>query len=469
MTIPGALFGTFGYLIGAVNIWTAIVIWVLATTVGLLQNAIFAEMAAMFPDKSGGVSRYAAEGWKRYCAPLAAVAAFGYWLGWSLSISIAALVFGELISAAWFPGTDLSIDLLGNHVGLPHLLAILAMLGGWLVNYFGTKVGSNVNRGLGAIVMCGLVIVTAAAFLSPGAQWSAGNLHWGYTGDWRTLVVVYYVTSWATYATELCASFAPEYRDTVRDTWKALWSSSVLMIAVFLFVPMAVGGSLGEAAITDNPVAFISLVFDKALGGWGWLGTTVIAAACLASVIANTADGGRALYGLARSGLTLKQLDYLNRFGVPSRSLTLDVGINIVIMLLVGTPVSILLASNFGYVLSMVLGLSAFVLLRRDRPNWPRPIRRGPGWTVIAWVLILGNAFVAMVGLLNPTLLGGDLRQSVIALAIILISVVVYVYRQRVQDGHAVQWRIETPSLPTDDSQAPAVTTTSSDPRGTRS
>lgn len=447
--------GTFGYLIGAVSIWTAIAIWVAATVVGLLQNAVFAEMAAMFPTKSGGVSRYAAEGWKRYCAPLAAVAAFGYWLGWSLSISIAALVFGELLTATWFSGATWSVTIFGNAIGLPHVLAILAMVFGWAANYFGTRLGTSINRMRGGVVMSGLVIVTVAAFLSPRADWSVDNLHWGWAGDWRTLVVVYYVTSWATYATELCASFAPEYRDTVRDTWKALWSSSLLMIAVFLFVPMAVGGSLGEATISENPVAFITIVFDQALGGLGWVGTSIIAAACLASVIANTADGGRALYGLARSGLTLRQLDHVNRFGVPSRSLTLDIAIYITIMMLVGSPVSILLASNFGYVLSVILGLSAFLLLRRDRPAWPRPIRRRRMWIPMTWALVVFNCFVATVGLFNPGLLGyGGLRQSVIAIAIILISVLAYAYRQRFQDGRSIQWCIPTPAVPEEDEVA---------------
>ena len=46
------------------------------------------ELAAMFPGKSGGVARYAIEGWKRYFAPLGAIASFGYWIGWSLAIAV---------------------------------------------------------------------------------------------------------------------------------------------------------------------------------------------------------------------------------------------------------------------------------------------------------------------------------------------------------------------------------------------
>ncbi|RNB50084.1 hypothetical protein EDM22_08280 [Agromyces tardus] len=51
-----------------------------------------------------------------------------------------------------------------------------------------------------------------------------------------TVVVVYYFTSWVTYGTEICASFAPEYKDTARDTSRALPSSSAFMLALFTFV-----------------------------------------------------------------------------------------------------------------------------------------------------------------------------------------------------------------------------------------
>ena len=33
--------------------------------------------------------------------------------------------------------------------------------------------------------------------------------------------------------------------------------------------------------------------------------------------------------------------------------------------------------SNIGYVLCHVFALSGFLLLRKDRPNWPRPIKVG--------------------------------------------------------------------------------------------
>ena len=90
-----------------------------------------------------------------------------------------------------------------------------------------------------------------------------------------------------------------------------------------------------------------------------------------------TADGGRALYGISRAGMTIKQLGVLNRHHVPGNAMTVDMVINILFLLFIGNIFGIYAASNLGYVLAHMFALSGFVLLRKDRPNWPRPIKLG--------------------------------------------------------------------------------------------
>ncbi|PBC53390.1 APC family permease [Rhodococcus sp. ACPA1] len=449
LALPTGLFVTFGYLLGVVGAWTAITVWFIGAVISFLQCQVFAEMASMFPRDSGGVARYAIEGWKKYFAPLGAVAAFGYWLGWSLTISMAAVVFGELIEATWFQDNTLAFDIFGNHLGLEHLFALGAMLFAWAFNYFGLKFGAAVNKVLGLLVIVGLTVVSVACLVSPSIQWSTSNLSWSVAGDWKTVVVVFYVTAWAVYAGEIVASFAPEYKDTSRDTSKAMSRISLFMIVLFVVVPTALSGGLGEGTIRDNPVNYVAVAFGQAFGGASWIGTLVIAFSLLVGIISTTADGGRALFGLAQEGMTIKQLDWVNRWGVPGRSLTLDVLLNATVMVLVGHPVSILLASNLGYLLSIILGLSAFLLLRKDRPHWPRPIRRHRTWIPVVAVLVAFNIFITVVGVLNPSLLGyGGTRESVIAVCILLVSVALYAYRRVVQDKVPLVWRLPAPAMP---------------------
>ena len=56
----------------------------------------------MFPNKSGGIALYAHEAWRKYLTLIGPLATFGYWIGWSVVLSINGLVAGSLIQAEWF-------------------------------------------------------------------------------------------------------------------------------------------------------------------------------------------------------------------------------------------------------------------------------------------------------------------------------------------------------------------------------
>ena len=70
-----------------------------------------------------------------------------------------------------------------------------------------------------------------------------------------------------------------------------------------------------------------------------------------------TADGSRALYGISRDGLTVKQLGQLNRCNVPGNAMTVDMIINILFVLFVGNLFGIFVVENIGYVFANVFAL----------------------------------------------------------------------------------------------------------------
>ncbi len=78
-------------------------------------------------------------------------------------------------------------------------------------------------------------------------------------------------------------------------------------------------------------------------------------AAFVIAMMTATADGGRSLYGISRTGGTVRQLGVLNRYGVPGRALTTDMLINITVLIVLGEPIAILLASNLGYLTAVTL------------------------------------------------------------------------------------------------------------------
>ncbi|MER5388910.1 APC family permease [Saccharopolyspora sp. NPDC002686] len=441
------LFLTLGYTIGAIGGWTAIAIWVVACLLAWLQNNLFAEMAAMFPDRAGGISVYAYEGWKRHFAPLGAIAAFGYWMGWSLSLSVEGVVLGKMITQAFFPDVDFAIQLpIGHELGLPYLIAIGAILAAWALNYFGIKVAAGVAKVTGTLLVGGLLVLVIGPFLVGGAGFDTTRLTFSGTSSpfgWKEIVVWFFITAWTTYGTEVCASFAAEYRSPVRDTAKALRISGAFILGLYFVVPYVTVGVLGEGVIAENPVNYIGIAFDRILGEYSSIGQLPIMAAFVIAMMTATADGGRSLYGISRSGGTIRQLGVLNRYGVPGRALTTDMLINIAVLILLGEPIAILLASNLGYLAAVTLAVGAFVLLRRDQPDLPRPIRLGAPWTVIAVVLFVVNVFAIAVGTLNPSLTGyGGATETLVGIGILMIACVLWYYRQRVQDKSRIEWRV---------------------------
>ena len=102
---PGFLIAALGGSIGALGTTGAFVLWTISITLGALQNNIHAELAAMFPAKSGGIALYAHEAWRKYLTIIGPLASFGYWIGWSVVLSINGLVAGTLIQAEWFSDT----------------------------------------------------------------------------------------------------------------------------------------------------------------------------------------------------------------------------------------------------------------------------------------------------------------------------------------------------------------------------
>jgi hypothetical protein len=102
-----------------------------------------------------------------------------------------------------------------------------------------------------------------------------------------------------------------------------------------------------------------------------------------------------------------------------------------------------------------VFALSGFLLLRRDRPNWPRPIKVGQPWLWIAAVLVVFNAALVIFGILNPTLTGyGTWTDMGIGVGVLLASVLLFFYRKIVQDKQRVTFREQVPEMPSAEQMA---------------
>ena len=114
---PGFLLGSLGYSVGDLGGWGAALLWGISAFVAVFINTLYSELAAMFPEKSGGLALYAHEAWRKYTTLIGPIATFGYWIGWSVVLAINGIFIGQIIQGAWFPGEPYggSVEQPGRH------------------------------------------------------------------------------------------------------------------------------------------------------------------------------------------------------------------------------------------------------------------------------------------------------------------------------------------------------------------
>jgi len=419
LACPGfILVGIAGSTLTLGPVWAS-VIWFLSALVGGLSAYIYAEPAAMFPDKSGGMPMYAKEGWRQHFSLAGPIATFGYWFAWSSVLAIYGGIIGTLLLSRFKPEALATVwHLPIVDVTWPRLIGALCILACFVFNYAGMRPAVWFSYVTGAMMV---LPVAALAFIPIiKGQLGDGNIEWvlnsttidanvAYYGGTPSLtqaiilgIVWFWVIAWSSYGSEAPATFAPEYHDTKSDTQKAIASTAVLGGVLALLLPLTVVAAVGMDTIAADPtyIAFLTTALDVTVGTTlGAVFTVFLCAGLLLSMNTATMDGSRALYGMAKDGLTIRWFANLNKHSVPGRAMFLDMVFNVFLLFFAPTLLFILLAGNAGYVLAHVLALSGFLLLRKYRGNWPRPLKLSSTWVVIAWIALIVNGIGTIVGI----------------------------------------------------------------------
>ena len=465
---PGFLIASLGFTITSLGAW-AIVVWGISMLIGALSAWIYSEPATMFPEKSGGISLYAHEGWKKYSSLVGPIATFGYWFAWSSVLAIFGLLIGSLIQSQWFSETTWSADIGWSTLNLAKVIGAVAIVAVWIANSFGIRPAVWAAYVTGALLMVPLAIIIIGPYLT--GDFDSGLLDWdllpGGWGSWELILVWLYIMGWSSYGVETCAVFAPEYQDPVRDTPKALRTSSMFSLAVYILLPLGIVGTLTGDEVADGVAGpYLVTALREVVGIGSGIGTLLLIAGLVLSMNTATMDGSRALYGIARDGMTIRQLGVLNRYNVPARAMGVDAVVNLALLFFFDNTLGILAAGNLGYILAHALALSAVLLLRKDRPLWPRPVRLSSPWLVIAGILCAANLLFIVVGFNSFELTGyasaegerwlGIANELWIGVAILLVGVALFVYRRIAQDRQPLTWSEPAPVAPEEASRTRA-------------
>ncbi|HEY6777156.1 MAG TPA: APC family permease [Thermoleophilaceae bacterium] len=463
---PGFLIAALGASIGVLGTTGAVVLWTISVLIGALQNNVYAELATMFKDKPGGIALFAHEAWRKYLTLVGPVATFGYWFAWSSVLAVNGLVVGTLIQAEFFSDSTWAETGAGFDLNLAIVLGMVAMLLVWAFNVLGVRPAVWFGYLTGGALLLPAAVLMFLPYVT--GDWESSNMTWeiGAGGGLGLALTWLYFMGWSSYGFEAVAAFAPEYHDPERDTPKALRASAAFSVVVYALLPLGIGGTLGTGTIADDTtfIAFYTTAFDQIVGNA--LGTVMVLcliAGLVLSMNTATMDGSRALFGISKDGMTVKELGVLNKFNVPGRAMTLDLLLNLFLITYFAGAIEIIAAGNLGYMLAHVFALSGFVLLRRDRPDWPRPIRLSAIWVPIAGALALVNlAFIVIGGFIYSggflgldTAYGYGWDKTRVGLIVLAVSLLLWIFRTVVQDKKPLRLREETPKVPPEEVVAP--------------
>ena len=453
--MPGFLLPSIGFSVALLGGWGAVAVWIGIVTFGFLMANLYAEMAAMYPHRAGGIATYIDEGVHKWSRIPSVVSGYGYWFGYSTVLSINGILIGLYIQGAWLTSVHVTVakvDIFAPLVGTVVLLVV------WAVAIAGIRPTVWMTYALAALTMLPLTLVAIV-------PWLTGHMHLEYLNNTTfpangaaplslagmgIFFAMWYLGGWSAYAVESAAAFTPEYKHPEAETPKALRVAGLIQIVIFGLVPLALVGTVGQAVIVGAPYTAFVPVLQVLFGSFGSAVVLImLLSALLLSALIATADGGRALFQLARDGLTLKWLGHLNRQQVPDHGMTWDLVIQGFMMwfpyvagfvgfttLVTNAPIVILAVSNLGYIMCHVMAIGAFIILRRQQPRAPRPFKLGSYWVPLAWFLLIFNIVIIPLGAANPSL-GYGIIPFLLGVLVLLISVVLYWVRKSVEDPRA--------------------------------
>lgn len=432
MTMPAALIATLGASIADLGGWGAAFLWAVSMIIAMGVNWIYRELATMFPDSSGGITHYAAEAWKDRAPWVAPLAGVGYWFPWGTNLATYGAITGALIQAQWFPDSTWVVDLGPLELNLPIAIGIGVIVFMYLINVVGVRFTMAF-----VYITAGILMVPLFAFIVLplfSSDWAPSELTWnlhGLDGLHRALVWLY-IMAWTTFGIEVCATFAPEYRDSVKDTTRAIKAAVLFCLGVFFLIPITLGGYAGEAAIQEDPATFFVTSFASLVGGASDVMVLCLIASLLLIMTTSVADASRVLFDMGKTGITVRAVGRLNGRGVPVRALNVMLVLNIVVLVVLQSPLAIIVTGNLGYILTHIFAVSGFFILRKDRPNAHRPVKLASWFVPLSLALTAFMVLILVVGATGFSVTGyGGFKELAIAIGVLAAGVVIWVFVQR--------------------------------------
>jgi amino acid transporter len=488
--VPALVLFSIGGIAGTVGT-PAFAVWAASMLFGFVQAFTYAEIAGLFPNKSGGAAVYGAAAWLKYGRVIGPLSVWCNWLGWTPVLSLGCTIAAGYILNAWAPipaaGSPEVQQWLGAHAGatadqavaaltpavrswslvtfqIPGLVHVslgaaffigaLLVLGLFLIQRHGIHGTARVQQVIGLLVIVPMLVVGVVPLLTGRIDWShfspfvplaepnaAAPGTWGLHG-WTLILGGLFIAGWSTYAFETAVCYTRELKAPDTDTFKAITFSGLLCLVVFTVVPLTFQGFLGVGRMIAPEIVDgtgVAAVMAQMVGG----GRTIQAAFILLMVMALSlsavtamAGSSRTLYQGSVDGWLPRYLSHVNAHGAPTRAMWTDFSFNLILLSFAASDSAgfylILAISNVGYIIFNFLNLNAGWIHRIDHGNVSRPWRAPNAvlWAGTALAFVNAGLMGAGAKVWNPKALWTGL----IACALV---VPIFWFRHYIQDRGA--------------------------------
>jgi APA family basic amino acid/polyamine antiporter len=380
---------------GSVSV--ALTVWIVGGALSLCGALAYAELGAMDAG-AGGLYAYVRDAFGQFPAFL---------FGWTLFFGIGGGTISALVVAATgYFGEFVTVTTAARHA---LALAVIAVIG-W-ITVRGIR-GSASVQNWGSMIKLGAVVVMSGILLAMGqggaplpAQASSGTVSLFSAAGTAMISVLWAYEGW-----QYVTFSAGETRDPQRSLPIAIGLGTAGIIAVYLIANLGYLAALGPAGVAASERVAADAM-NSVLGPWAGraIAAAIIVSMCSAA-LAVTITLPRGYYSMARDGVFFGAFARVHpTFGTPAVAIV-ALCIWAAILALSGTFEQLLAYVIFVGWIFYALGAAAVIVLRRKRPDAPRPYRvPGYPWTPLLFVAaavalvintIVAQPRVAAIGLL---------------------------------------------------------------------
>lgn len=396
--------------------WIVFAVWVFGGILSLAGALTYAELAAMLPE-AGGEYNYLREAYGPF---------YGFLYGWTQmwvakSGSIATLATGffyylanfrpELDNIAFIIPLPLGAGGAPLEVRTGQLLAIGVILALGVLNWFGVKVGGNVQIAV-TILKVGLIVWIIAVGISSASPVKSTEVFHGATGGIAGFFAALVAALWAYDGWNNVSMVSSEVKNPQRNLPLSLTYGTAAVVAIYLATNFAYFHILSPNEVGHSERVAATMM--QRLMGQG--GANAVSIAAMISIFAalngSILTGSRVPYALARDGY------FFRRFaGVHPQHQTPGFSI----LALSAWSCVLVLSGRYDQLLTLVIfpswilygmATAAVIVLRIRRPDLPRPYRT-LGYPVVPVLFVLVAALLLFFTLRNSP------RESILGLVLI--------------------------------------------------